>query len=1053
MGLFNKKKQEWPTGPRAPPEERVSPPPPPGQPAPGSYGAPPAFYGYPPPQYAAPQPPYPPAPQAAPVGAPKRLQDAPLPTRVDRFCGRVKEYCKDLPYSPVNDREFGQILPWELVARPDLPTGKALGELVRKLSREFGPKLAGSLAADTFFNPTLVIHQDTSFRYGQPNGLSNIRGTIFQAAAALIVASPPPDLYARIKARLTFVLHNPYFNERQSSSNSRDGGLEPPRQEELIALALALPPTMDQAVFLQDIMDNEVEHRPHARDGSADSNGVVQGNFVPYMPGRALSVLEVFFLNGVLTYEWFFEAVRRRPMMMNPLTGGRGEVYLGEPATKKWNPEFWALMMEWKDRALEEFLANPTPEALAALHYVSKLRGTRWLLEAARLHAQLHLDRLVLSTYPGGSAQGDAVIHLAGTTPDPSEPAQTAAQIAEKLKAYPAGTLKRLLPHADAYRDALVIALGWQAAAPLIEIIMGQPPTGRWLHPALMDNDDAIGADGDGDDAIPSAVETAGEPLAKEVIALYRSARIGRGTKLMSIEATAGWVSEDIMIRIGRQNQRALLHYAAVPVKGGAEEVAERYLTIQNFFVESRQYGNMRRESSALTTDRAEIRLAKAAGYGDLVKLEWAIEGTLAHKGIDPGRTITEGVFKVQTRVSGTQAVIEAFDSGKRLDPIPADLRHLVAWREAEAAHGRLNAKVARFRTRLESMMKSEERVSKGELDAFATGAIGKEFAARLVFQTDTGAFGWYDPASRALRGADGMLTSAFESVAVAHPLHLARAGKLKTFQEDAVHRKLVQPFKQVFRESYELGKADAESRTKSRRLAGRKVNALRASAALEALGWKYSVIPNKPGDDSTLPTKAIPAAGLKVRFKFPDATGVYAQAATITADALWFEPMAGGSGPAYPVEDGCVPLASVPPVLFSEAIRDGDLVVWGAAADEKGGFSPEGFAQRGDLVRAVAAQAGAPAVEVDGRYAKVQGKLGTYRVDLANGSVLVGPNNYRCLVHEDAFDPRKVYLPFAEPDWNEAEVIGKVLMFAADDKITDRGILAQIRAASGRSS
>jgi hypothetical protein len=83
----------------------------------------------------------------------------------------------------------------------------------------------------------------------------------------------------------------------------------------------------------------------------------------------------------------------------------------------------------------------------------------------------------------------------------------------------------------------------------------------------------------------------------------------------------------------------------------------------------------------------------------------------------------------------------------------------------------------------------------------------------------------------------------------------------------------------------------------------------------------------------------------------------------------------------------------------------------------------------------------------VSGHFARIKGKLASYRLHLGSAAIHVEPGAYLCVVparwgqkHE------KLFLPFDAEDLKTSEVVSKVLLLAEDERIKDESILSQIR-------
>jgi hypothetical protein len=180
------------------------------------------------------------------------------------------------------------------------------------------------------------------------------------------------------------------------------------------------------------------------------------------------------------------------------------------------------------------------------------------------------------------------------------------------------------------------------------------------------------------------------------------------------------------------------------------------------------------------------------------------------------------------------------------------------------------------------------------------------------------------------------------------------------------------------------------------------------------------------------------------------------------STDQVRFTPIGGGDP---------LPLVDVPPIVFSEAMRDVDLFVGvsSIAADPEwvdrgdryiaywrehsfGELGATAETRREVLEELIPQLKIAPRLEIDDRYLRVRGELRTYKIHLGSGNVLMEPNDeYLCIVpaRGGKANPR-VLLPF-EDDARLSEIISKAFLLAGDKKITDRTILDQIGRAGPR--
>lgn len=140
------------------------------------------------------------------------------------------------------------------------------------------------------------------------------------------------------------------------------------------------------------------------------------------------------------------------------------------------------------------------------------------------------------------------------------------------------------------------------------------------------------------------------------------------------------------------------------------------------------------------------------------------------------------------------------------------------------------------------------------------------------------------------------------------------------------------------------------------------------------------------------------------------------------------------------------VPLDQVPGRLFSEVMRDLDLVV---SVAHSSGVDPEAsmstVESRAALLRETCRLLGLDNVEVADRFARIAGSLGSYRVHLGSGVVHREPGGSVFLVPVGQQHRGRVFLPFADEDPRTAEVVSKVLLLARDAEIRDPAIRAQL--------
>ncbi len=159
-------------------------------------------------------------------------------------------------------------------------------------------------------------------------------------------------------------------------------------------------------------------------------------------------------------------------------------------------------------------------------------------------------------------------------------------------------------------------------------------------------------------------------------------------------------------------------------------------------------------------------------------------------------------------------------------------------------------------------------------------------------------------------------------------------------------------------------------------------------------------------------------------------------------------------------------PLSDVPPLIFTEALRDVDLFVsvTSIAADPTwvtrgardyttywertsfGELNESARTRREALERLVPRLKIARRCTLTDRFLEVRGQLRSYKIHLGSGNILMKPDDsYLCIVPTRGDKGPKVYLPFEEDGGTLSVILSKAFLLADDDKITDRSILSQI--------
>ncbi|BDG70481.1 DUF4132 domain-containing protein [Roseomonas fluvialis] len=325
------------------------------------------------------------------------------------------------------------------------------------------------------------------------------------------------------------------------------------------------------------------------------------------------------------------------------------------------------------------------------------------------------------------------------------------------------------------------------------------------------------------------------------------------------------------------------------------------------------------------------------------------------------------------------------------------------------------------------------------------------------------------------------------DRVALWHPLAPVEPGAVGAWRSLLLRDGIVQPIKQAFRETYPLTEAERATATYSNRFAAHILRQSQANALARLRGWvcRTRMSADVPNDEPT--HIKLPALGLSAEFwTKPDGEGDEMTEGGahlfLATDRVLFRPMRdegdwrrdGGRG--LRVGVGAVALEDVPDIAFSEVMRDVDLIVgvasigrdeawadagaqaqhpsqWrrGAAMDYWQRFSRAELQESGRVRREVLAAllpklAIAERCRLEDRHLVVTGALRRYRIHLGSAHVLLDPEDrYVCIVPADRDAAAGIRLPF-EGDAVLSLILSKAFLLAADDRITDKGILSQIR-------
>lgn len=521
--------------------------------------------------------------------------------------------------------------------------------------------------------------------------------------------------------------------------------------------------------------------------------------------------------------------------------------------------------------------------------------------------------------------------------------------------------------------------------------------------------------------------------------AKYISGGQGHKRAQLFADAMRGRISEGELTQRIRQKryQDGVRALGLLPLPQGPShetELLRRYLLIQEFVRGSRKFGSQRQASERLAAQIAQENLARTAGYTDPLRLQWVMERhAIADLAAGPvsatvqDTTVTLAIDEwgePQLTVSKKNRILKTVSARLKRDEQVATLLQ----RKKE-----LQRQVSRTRQALEQAMCRGDHFTAAELAQLFTHPILRPMLSQLLFVGDD-VIGYSVKEGRALEGLDGRLQQLSNSTAlrIAHPDDLFQDGRWHLWQRECFRHERIQPFKQIFRELYILTAAEQEAGNISRRYAGHEVNPRQALALLGSRGW---VGHPDVGIYRTFYQEGI-TVWLLVEGGYyytpADVGGMVLEGIQFTRRGEW----------------QTLNLADIPPRLFSEVMRDVDLVV---SVAHMGGVDPEAAVStvemRAALVRETCDLLKLNNVRLQKNHALVTGKLNNYTIHLGSGVVHQQPGGYLCIIPVHTGQRGRLFLPFVDDDPKSAEIVSKVLLLARDHEVKDPTILEQITA------
>ena len=521
----------------------------------------------------------------------------------------------------------------------------------------------------------------------------------------------------------------------------------------------------------------------------------------------------------------------------------------------------------------------------------------------------------------------------------------------------------------------------------------------------------------------------------------YASGGGGHKRAQLFAGALLGELAEkELLERINdKRHQDSLRALGLLPISKGKnkrrQQLLSRYKLIQEFLRGSKKFGSQRQASEKLAANIAMKNLARTANYPDPQRLTWAMEAEAIADLAKGPVSVKEGDVTVSLFIDNLgEAQLEVTKDTKKgpkkLKSVPAKLRkhpEIAKLRERKAD---IAKQTSRMRISLEEAMCRGDEFTAAELQELFKHPVLKPMLTELVFITEGDALGYPEQEGKLLLGADGSEVTLGETkVRIAHAHDLLESTEWHTYQQECFTKERQQPFKQVFRELYVLTQTEKEAKKHSKRYEGHQVNPRQALALLGQRGWV-----NVPEEGVRY---TFFAENISAWVYFHEGFYTPAEVDGLTVDQVQFSER----GKWQPLE-----LESIPPRLFSEVMRDLDLVV---SVAHRGGIDPEASAStvemRTALLRETLALLKIDNVKLERSHALIKGELRSYSVHLGSAMVHRQPGGALCIIPVPSQHRGRLFLPFADDDPKTAEVVSKVLLLAKDKEIKDPTVLEQL--------
>lgn len=447
------------------------------------------------------------------------------------------------------------------------------------------------------------------------------------------------------------------------------------------------------------------------------------------------------------------------------------------------------------------------------------------------------------------------------------------------------------------------------------------------------------------------------------------------------------------------------------------------------------------------------------------------------------------GDYRAELLVDGSTAALQWSKDGKPIKSVPGVVKqeHGEEFKELQASQKDINTMLPAQRERLDALFLTQKTWPIGiwrerYLDHPLVGTMARRLIWSFTAKGEIHDGIWH---AGQVVGVNGKPLSLRDDTTVAlwHPIGRS-VDEVLAWRASLERHEVVQPFKQAHREVYVLTDAERNTGTYSNRFAAHVLKQHQFNALCAARGWKNKL--RLMVDDSYPPAhRTLTQWNLRAEYWIEGAGTEYGtdtnEAGTflyLTTDQVRFYRLAapqmhahasgGGYGRYNQTDDDPLPLTEVPPLVFSEIMRDVDLFVGVASVGNDPNWNDGGPGGRhrdywthfafGELgataqTRKVLLERLVPRLKIASRcslaerFLIVKGDIRTYKIHLGSGNILMEPNDqYLCIVPKQTTATNEgVFLPF-EGDATLSVILSKAFLLAEDTKIKDPTIVSQLK-------